>query len=224
MTGLYASIDDYIKVVESELRRPVIILSPYTNAHPGIILDNLNKSKDLNKKYLIQQMARLKDLINRMDEYTTEHPFQAHYDNGRIDVISKKNWPLYQNSMVLFEAIKARINLVEEKALPATFKDIFLVEDYRKYIDALASAKPPLIKTDWSYINQKGSKGVICSWIKFLQSKGIVLGNLNRENLSVILSNEIKGLNLGKSGRTFDDYSQSFDNDYKEQLKELLDM
>lgn len=102
------------------------------------------------------------------------------------------------------------------------FKDIFISADWKIYIDALFKVTSPVIDKEYNYIGGRNGKGVIGSWIKDLQTKGIIKKIYNRQQLATILNNEIKGLNLGKDAKTIDNTSTTYDKKYKEKLLNLI--
>lgn len=115
-----------------------------------------------------------------------------------------------------------RTNTKKPKPTPKTFADIFINDDWSKYIDVLCEVEPILLKKDdnGKYVfagNPKKHKGVICSWIKDLQDKNIIHFE-NRQNLSLVLNAEIKEFNLGKDGKTFDNASSDYRKNYQNTL------
>lgn len=113
------------------------------------------------------------------------------------------------------ETIKIKKELKE-------FADIFVNSDWRKFISALEKSDPKLINSNWEFIGKPRShKGVICSWISYLQSKGEINGKINRSELANVLNNEIKYLDIGKDGKTFTNFSKLFDSDFKDILINL---
>jgi hypothetical protein len=100
-------------------------------------------------------------------------------------------------------------------------QDIFSVEDYKKYFDALSATVPPILTEDWVFIGKKKHKGVVASWFKHLQNLGIIKQKINRETLAALLNEAIKEFNLGTSGRTISDYSVTFEREFKDQLEKL---
>lgn len=106
---------------------------------------------------------------------------------------------------------------------PKGFKDIFTNSEWEIYINALHKVENPVIDKEYNYIGKaRNDKGVICSWIKDLQNKGIIKKKHNRQELAIVLNNEISGLNLGKDGKTFDNTSTVYDKKYKEKLQNLI--
>jgi hypothetical protein len=102
---------------------------------------------------------------------------------------------------------------------PETFQEIFTQGNWQKYIFALCEVESPALKIDengnFIFIgSQKKHKGVVCSWIKDLQMRGIIKRNISRSQLATILNNEIKGLNLGRDGKTLDNTSKTYRESY----------
>lgn len=121
------------------------------------------------------------------------------------------------------EPVQAEVK--EEPTGALTFKDIFVNGHWQNYIDALSKVDNPVISSDYKFIGKdKKHKGVICSWIKELQVKGIIKGTYSRQELATILNHEIVDLNLGKDGKTFDNYSLAYDNLYKSSLLRLVNL
>lgn len=101
------------------------------------------------------------------------------------------------------------------------FKDIFYNDGWEKYIDAMVKVSPPLLDNNWKFIGKpRGDKGVVCSWIKTLQDKGIVKQYINRSQLATVLNTEIKSFNVGSDGKTFNNISKKYDQ-YENELKKL---
>ena len=115
----------------------------------------------------------------------------------------------------------------EQKPKPAkidyqSFNDIFVVTDWKKYAVALQKTTPPLINGSWEFIGKpKKHKGVICAWFKHLQYKGTIKQIVSRSQLAAVLNNEIKNFSLGKDGKTFDNISNEFDKNFKDQLLDI---
>lgn len=119
---------------------------------------------------------------------------------------------------------KGNINkkkLTENKVL--TFSDAFEVDDWKKYINVFQKTVPALLNDKWEFIGKpKMHKGVVCAWIKSLQRKGVIKLTINRSQLAVILNNEIKNFNVGKDGKTFDNWSNPFEKNFKKQIENLI--
>ena len=104
-----------------------------------------------------------------------------------------------------------------------TFSDIFSNQDWQKYILVLKKTEPPLINSNFEFIgNPKRHKGVICSWIKHLQYKGIIKQTINRSKLADVLNNELKNFNMGKDGKSFDNTSETYKKEFEFQLLALI--
>lgn len=113
--------------------------------------------------------------------------------------------------------------LVKSNETYNAFKDIFAVKDWRKYIVVLEKTTPALLSNKWEFKgNAKGHKGVICEWIRELQFDGIIKQSVNRPQLASVLNNEIKGLGLGKDGRSLNNPSTTYKRKFKNQIQTLL--
>lgn len=111
------------------------------------------------------------------------------------------------------------------ESLPLSFQDIFILPDWKIYISALSQVTNPVISNQYEFIGKSQKhKGVICSWIKELQVKGIIRNQYNRQQLASILNREIKDLNLGKDGKTFDNVSLVYENQYRDSLLRLSNL
>lgn len=108
------------------------------------------------------------------------------------------------------------------KSNPTSFKEIFSNEGWEKYIEAMQKTDPILINENFEFVgNPKGHKGVISSWIGFLKSKGIIKQNINRYQLTKVLNQEIKNLDLGSGGKTIDNFSKRYKYFFENQLIKL---
>ena len=98
------------------------------------------------------------------------------------------------------------------------FDEVFTDKQWEKYINVFQKTTPPLLNDKWEFIgNRKKHIGVICSWIKDLQNKGVIKQNLSRVDLAKILNHEIKNFNMGSDGKTFDNISNEYEK-FKNQL------
>lgn len=110
----------------------------------------------------------------------------------------------------------------KSKIYPKTFNDIFTTKEWSVYIDALYKVEKPVIDKNYNYIGKvKKHKGVIASWIKHLQTKGIIDIKYSRQELSRVLNNEINGLDIGLDGKTIDNLSKEYEDNYREKLIKL---
>jgi hypothetical protein len=127
------------------------------------------------------------------------------YLYGRINEMSTNS---FNGSIVVTKAADKAENL----------GGIFNTDEWRIFIDALVKAEPPHLDSNWCFIGERGGKGVVCSWIKELQYKGIVKPHLIRSQLASILNTSIPGINIGKDAKTFDNQSKL----YEKQKNSLL--
>lgn len=116
--------------------------------------------------------------------------------------------------------IQVKQDQIENKSFK--IDEIFVNKDSQKYIDALKNTIPPLIDSNQKFIGKPMKhKGVICSWFKQLQTEGILSQSINRSQMAELLNNAFENLNLGKGGKTFDNYSKEYALNFKEQLINL---
>lgn len=162
----------------------------------------------------IKDAANADEINILMSAENYNNQFDAPYIKAdNTEKISSKN-KLNENPTLEDEA---------KKTTATTFKEIFTVNDYEKYINALHQVENPVIDENWNFIGkQKGSKGVICNWIKELGNKGLINSKYNRQVLAAVCNNEIKDFNLGKDGKTFDNTSKIYDDNYKDLLLEIF--
>lgn len=140
---------------------------------------------------------------NQFDTFLTKEIFIEFLDYQKN--ISKSNTELF--------AEVPKVNFTEG------FKDIFLCEDWNKYISAFEKTTPPLLSREWLFIgNRKKHIGVICAWLYELKGKGIIKQSYTRSKLATILNAEIKEFNMGLDGKTFDNTSHEYTNKFKSQL------
>ncbi len=111
--------------------------------------------------------------------------------------------------------------------LKKEFKNIFdLFQDkanWRKYLDALISCEPPLLKNEngkYRFIGKhKTQRGVIGAWFKELKDNSIIDPNCDRETLARVLKDEIVGFTIG--GSTIDQGSSLYKRKFAAQLNTL---
>lgn len=143
------------------------------------------------------------------------YTFSPFFENWKASKKAKKIETPFNNLAINNVKVK---DIVYEK-----FAEIFVNENWDKYITAFENTVPVLLTKEREFVGQaKKHKGVICCWIKHLQTKSIIKLNVNRSQLAKVLNNEIKGLNLGKDGKTFDNISNEYDNNFKLQLENLI--
>lgn len=103
-----------------------------------------------------------------------------------------------------------------------SFKDIFTIDHWEKYISAFEKTIPPLLNKNWQFIgNRKKHIGVICSWIYHLKDKSIVNQNCNRVELAKVLNAGLKDFDMGIDGKTFNNISNEFERKFKNQLIDI---
>ena len=129
-----------------------------------------------------------------------------------------------QNKQDVAAPTKPDLEPNKKVALIKKFADIFDSEDWAKYVSVLEKTVPPLINSKQEFVgNPSLHKGVVCSWFKHLQNKGIVKLSVNRSQLATVLNNELKNFNVGREGKTFDNVSSQFEKIFKPQLLTLIE-
>jgi hypothetical protein len=112
-----------------------------------------------------------------------------------------------------------------EDVIKNELKDLFTIENYEDYIDALVNCEPQLLKKKegkYSFVgNEKKQKTCVSSWFKYLKSKGIVNQSINRKDIATILSACIE--NYSVAGSSVDTYSEEYKDKFEKQLTQYLD-
>jgi hypothetical protein len=130
-----------------------------------------------------------------------------------------RDWLLEEKSQLGDISLKEEFVKKEYK----TFESITLKGDWKELLLKLSLVDPPLIDKDLKYIGRsKKDKGVVCSWISYLQTKGFILNNISRRDLASILNITILNFELGAEGRTLGNNSYHFEDNYKQQLIDLM--
>jgi hypothetical protein len=103
-----------------------------------------------------------------------------------------------------------------------TPEHLFTKPDWEQYITALTLTTPPLISAEMKFIGSKSKhKGVLCSWFKHLQNKGIISSAFNRRTLAGAMNKLFQDFNMGTDGKTFDNISKEYDHNFHAQLEKL---
>ncbi len=197
------------------------------------ILNNIDKMEALQlREYAIKilqtELYSLEEIVIKLPDF--DYPVE--YKNGKeLDYWKKKSTSFSQAKFVsdslldFFNDSPQNKTVIKKprKILPEKFSDIFASADWNKYIEALKNSEPKLISEENEFIGKpKLHKGVICSYVKDLQTKNIIKFTVNRKQLSHVFNNEIKNLNLGSDGKTFDNISNAYEDNFKEQLMKLI--
>lgn len=198
-----------------------------------------NNLKNLDESIALQLREYLGDILRRELLHCEENVrnfkdylYPDSYKNGKeLDYWKKKSTSFSQAKFVsdslldFFNDSPQNKTVIKKprKILPEKFSDIFASTDWNKYIEALQNTEPKLISEENEFIGKpKLHKGVICSYVKDLQTKNIIKFTVNRKQLSHVFNNEIKNLNLGSDGKTFDNISNAYEDNFKEQLMKLI--
>jgi hypothetical protein len=111
-----------------------------------------------------------------------------------------------------------------QTVMTKTLKEIFTVENYAFYVNALCRCEPAILREEegqWEFIgNVKTERGIVGQWFKFLKSIGVVSPSLNRDALAKILSSEIKNFSI--SGSNLDNVTDRFTKKFQRQLEALI--
>ena len=192
------------------LRRKLII--EFNKSKAFISTKILECKNAIEKEVLINNFIEvLNYLIAEIDNYSEANKYD---DNKRVLLGLLKYLNKRYNSKNPNKGIY-NTKSVEIKEL----KEAFINKDWEKYLLPFQSTTPPILSTSWEFIGSKNKhKGVLCSWIKELQQKGVINSHINRSTLSRLLNQEIKNLNLGKDGKTFDNVSKEYVHNFKNQL------
>jgi hypothetical protein len=118
------------------------------------------------------------------------------------------------------ELKKSTLNKLKES--PKTFKEIFKVEDWQKYIDALVSVQ--LLDSNYNFDgNANLHKGVIASWFYSLQNDfKVIKKGISRAVLMKVVNNELPNLDI-KSDKLFERFSVSYQKKYRERLENYIE-
>lgn len=142
-----------------------------------------------------------------------------------VDAMVKKHHSLFASFETPQKSepkTKAKIEPTK-KTEPKSFADLFGNKKWKKYVDALHKVDHPIIDKNYAFIGKpRRDKGVICSWFKDLQNDNIISKRFTRQEIASVLNNEIKDLNLGRDGKTFDLISTAYNEEYKESLYHLV--
>jgi hypothetical protein len=197
------------------------------------ILNNIDKMEALQlREYAIKilqtELYSLEEIVIKLPDF--DYPVE--YKNGKeLDYWKKKSTSFSQAKFVsdslldFFNDSPHNKTVIKKprKINPEKFSDIFASTDWNKYIEALQNTEPKLISEEKEFIGKpRPHKGVICSYVKDLQTQNIIKYTVNRKQLSHVFNNEIKNLNLGSDGKTFDNISNAYRDNFKEQLVNLI--
>lgn len=174
---------------------------------------------------------KVKYLIERKEQYLHSLPLATFSASGVSSYYLPKNTELFFDRYIT-QRIE-EIQRFEKKQVPdnntipppQTFEDIFTEPDFHKYIAVFEKTKPALLNSNWHFIGKpRKHKGVICSWVREMQFLSIIKANINRSQLANVLNNEIKYFNLGKDGKSINNTSLEYKNEFKNQIKDILNL
>lgn len=102
------------------------------------------------------------------------------------------------------------------------FDELFLVKDWKEYVDVLHKTIPKLIDEDRNFIGPKfGDMGVVGQWFNFLKGEGIIK-DIAYNRIANVLNHEIKGLNMKSSGKIIARDSKRYTKFFHDQLHKLI--
>lgn len=108
--------------------------------------------------------------------------------------------------------------------IPTTIADLFEVEDWQKYIEALTECKPKILKNDNGKYRFIGSvkihRGVIAAWFKALKEKGIINQSFNKYTIAEVLTKEI--INYSISHSSVNNKSLNYEKIFEKQLLDYI--
>jgi len=101
------------------------------------------------------------------------------------------------------QSATTNLNNRKPQTSPTTFEEIFIVPDWKRYIDALMQTDPPLLNGNMEFIGKKqGGTGEVGRWIAYLKFRSIINPNISRQHLGIVFSSNIKNLYFGEDART----------------------
>jgi hypothetical protein len=108
-----------------------------------------------------------------------------------------------------------------ENKKPKTFNDVFVENDCTKYLNVFVNCTPQLLNSQYEFVgNKKTQRGVVAAWFKYLKSKGIIDQSLNRNELAMVLSTQIKNYSI--AGSSIDNESTLYKNIFEPQFIKLI--
>ncbi len=163
---------------------------------------------DINRHYLIWLKDELKTIDNWLSPQRKPTPLTTVQINKYRDFVNN-------------EIEKAKD---EKKINTKTLQEIFIVENWQKYIDILTTCEPKLLRKEnnnYKFIgNKKTQKGCIAQWFKTLKIKGIIDQSIDRGELASVLSSEI--IDFSINGSTIDNVSTNYKTTFEKQLEVTL--
>lgn len=226
--NLHSEFEICINSIENAFERTKNSMQCSISVSTMEIIDSIHGLKKLSiseGEVLLFQRNTLRDLLNQMEEFIKNNSSIPSYIKGRIVPVTILSWELYQNALLLHKTLDEKVlsaDEVKSKSKYSTFKEIFIEEDYKKYINVLSEVEPPLIDGNWKFLNNVvGGKGVICSWFGYLLTNGKIK-RISRQELAYVVNSEIKNVCIGSDGRSIGEESNKYKDDYISQLEVLL--
>lgn len=199
-------------------------------AGEDVILNLKNHTLPFRRINLLEIRKYINDIIKLGKErnydfiHSPNSPFQQKDVIAQSEIYAQASWD-YFDWLQKFKESRKKNEKRKNKHRPALegFKDIFAVEDFEKYISVFEKTTPALLNSKWEFIGKaRKHKGVICSWISDLKFKSIIKPGVRRSELAYVLNKEIKYLNLGIDGKTFDNVSSEYRDSFKDQIENII--
>ncbi len=177
------------------------------------------------------------------EDYRPHHRVGKNISSKELDLLSdnEKEWqleaePFLRQKTYLYELLhtcKQQIEYPEslepkksiasnQKDSPKTFKELFKIDDWKKYINALVHVK--LLDSNYNFIgNPNKHKGVIASWFYSLQNEHNVINKgISRAVLMEVVNKELPNLHIG-GDKSFEQFSVSYQKKYRNQLENYIE-
>ena len=174
------------------------------------------------KRYLVQAKTVIKEYI-RGNDLKRDYSKILDALEDQLLLLEAEN----EAGIFTHDALAKKKVIEKEEVAPESFDEIFTVPDWMKYIKALEIVDPPILKVlNRDNIRFTGSpkkhKGVLGAWVYDLQTMGKIKRGISRQQLAYVLNKEISDLDLGRDGKTIQNQSYLYDNNYKKELLEII--
>jgi hypothetical protein len=145
---------------------------------------------------IFSDIAVLAYLLDNYSEILLSHPHMKNLEDGRLYIISDEEY----------------------------LNDPFVLKDSFQYLQILTKTTPPILSIALEFIGNKNvHKGVFCSYIKKLQNDGIIKKSCSRQELAKFFNERVLNLQLGNDGKTFDNYSKTYETKFKKFLEQQVE-
>ncbi len=172
---------------------------------------------DINRQKQILQsfVTTLKANIEIAEIRDGEKPPKACYDALRI----------YEIHLQTIIATENTLNTDNLRCTIETFSELFSVDEWSKYVDALTQCNPPLLQKEadktYKFIGNKNKQnGCVGQWFNYLKCHENVIKHVSKHVIAKVLSSEIQDFEIRAS--TVDTETNIYKDKYEEQLKKLI--